>query len=79
MIIAILFISIGCSALMMILFFYFQNKKLQKEFSEATTKLNHQITKNKRQIFLRYKNLSNYDFLMYNLNDALIVQPEIIL
>ncbi|RFN59747.1 hypothetical protein [Marixanthomonas ophiurae] len=60
-----------------VLVFYFRNKQLKSVQQEYVTQLENRIEKNKQQITIRHKNLETYNFLIYNLDDALIVQEDI--
>lgn len=75
-------IVIGSTAFICIvlaLVFYLNNRKqLRTNLTDVST-LERDIKLHRRQLELRAKGLDNYDFLKYNLNEALIVQMEIIL
>jgi len=60
-------------------FLYFQNKnqKSVKAHLQQLNLLEQHIYTNKNQISIRNKGLQQYNFLKYNLNEALIVQKEI--
>jgi hypothetical protein len=53
------------------------NRKIQAVYAEELTDLNTRLEINKEQINTRSIGLSRYDFLKYNLLEALVVQPEI--
>ncbi len=53
------------------------NRELQSDFSKKMACLEDRIQLNEGQITIRDKGLNRYDFLKYNLGEALIVQPEI--
>ncbi len=53
------------------------NRELQSDFSEKVARLEDRIQLNEGQITIRDKGLNRYDFLKYNLGEALVVQPEI--
>jgi len=70
----ILFISIN----IVLLLCFFRNKKiLEKNHHQQIIKLQQQISLQKTQINYRTKGLQEYNFLKYNLNESLQVQPEI--
>ncbi len=71
-ILAFVFLLIGIT-----LVFYFRNKQLKSVQQEYVTQLENRIEKNKQQITIRNKNLETYNFLIYNLDEALIVQEKI--
>ena len=72
LILAFIFLLIGIT-----LVFYFRNKQLKSIQEIYMKQLKNRIEKNKQQITIRNKNLETYNFLIYNLDDALIVQEEI--
>ncbi len=53
------------------------NRELRAGFSEKVARWEDRIRVNERQILTRDKGLNRYDFLKYNLGEALVVQPEI--
>lgn len=59
------------------LIFRNKNQKIQRIYAEKLTKLNTQLEINKKQIHKRSMGLDRYDFLRYNLFDALVIQSEI--
>ncbi|KAA3624326.1 MAG: hypothetical protein DWP94_03825 [Flavobacterium sp.] len=64
-------------ALLWILF-NLSNRRLTKEFSIRTVEVERELMLNKLQIRRRSKHLDRYDFLRYNLDEAIFVQREII-
>ena len=66
--------SIG---LLLWLIFKNKNQKMQGIYAEKITQLNTQLEINKKQIHIRSSGLNRYDFLKYNLLEALVVQSEI--
>ena len=65
-------------AIIGIFVWFFQRKgAISQIHNENVSALETAISTNKFQINIRNSNLNNYDFLKFNLNDALIVQPEI--
>lgn len=66
------------SSILGLLVWFFQGKKaISKMHNEKVSALETAISTNHFQINFRNSNLNNYDFLKLNLNEALIVQPEI--
>jgi len=66
--------SIG---LLMYLAFRNKNRKTRDIYTEKMDMLQAQLEINKKQLRIRAAGLNRYDFLKYNLLDALIVQSEI--
>ncbi len=61
-------------------FWFFQKKrKLESVHNKYVEKLENFILLHKNQITYREKGFNRYHFLKYNLDDALVVQPEIVL
>ncbi len=58
-------------------YFYSENRKLKRQHFQQELDLTKQISLCKEQIFRREGGLHNYDFLKYNLSEALIIQSEI--
>ncbi len=63
------------------LVYWFLNKKRIMDLlhSENISVLERAMTLHRSQIDFRKYNLNNYDFLKYNLQDTLVVQPKILL
>jgi len=59
------------------LLFRNKNRKIQGIYAEKMTALNVQLEINKKQLHIRSMGLNRYDFLKYNLLDALVIQSEI--
>jgi len=59
------------------LLFRIKNRKIQVIYAEKMTALNDQLEINKNQLHIRSMGLNRYDFLKYNLLDALVIQSEI--
>jgi len=58
---------------------YFQHKKIQVLHFQNIHALEKYISENRNELFIRNENLNRYDFLKYNLVEALVVQENIIL
>ncbi|MEM7087591.1 MAG: hypothetical protein AAF489_15500 [Bacteroidota bacterium] len=54
-----------------------KNRKIRSIYAEKITALNAQLETNKKQLRKRSTALDRYDFLKYNLLEALVVQSEI--
>jgi len=63
----------------MFLWLIFKNKNLKMKgvYTEKLADLNTQLKNHRKQINTRSIGLNRYDFLKYNLLEALVVQPEI--
>ena len=59
-------------------YFYGFNKKMRQQHAEGLLVLENGIGRHRRQILFRSSGLDLYDFQKYNLNDALLPQPEIV-
>jgi len=59
------------------LIFRNKNQKIQVVYGEKIAQLNTQLEINKKQLHRRSTGLDRYDFLKYNLLDALVIQSEI--
>ncbi|MFD2826321.1 hypothetical protein ACFSYG_07550 [Leeuwenhoekiella polynyae] len=59
---------------------YFQVVKIQdsKKARSRLIRFEHSIQFNQSQIIKRKNHLDRYNFLAYNLDEALIIQPEIV-
>lgn len=67
------------SILGMLLWTYFENRKLSNNHNENINSLEKEISFNNFQMNLRNISLKRYDFLRFNIDEALIIQKEIIL
>ncbi|MEP2935915.1 MAG: hypothetical protein ABJM06_14110 [Gilvibacter sp.] len=63
--------------LSILLVFRHKNKKIKQAHSIKTAGLDMALSLHKTQLQFRQKSLNRYDFLRYNLEEALVVQPEI--
>ena len=59
------------------LYFFLKNRQIYKVHGQRVLNLSEEFAVNKHQIFTRKKGLNSYNFIKYNLSEALIVQPEI--
>ena len=57
--------------------FYFKNKHLKYKQKQYVAHLMKRIEENQQQINIRNRNLAAYNFLRYNLDEALLVQNSI--
>ena len=71
-ILTIISISIGIWLL-----FFLKKKQIQQLHAQQVLSLSEAFATNKRQVFTRQKGLDRYNFLNYNLSEALIIQSEI--
>ena len=60
-----------------LLLFYFRNKKYKSVQKQYVMQLIHKIEENQHQINIRKRNLAAYNFLKYNLSEALFIQESI--
>ncbi len=65
------------SILGMLLWAYFENRKLSNNHRENVNSLEKAIAINYGQIDFRKLQLDNYQFMKYNLRESLVVQPKI--
>ncbi len=66
------------SSIIGLLVWFFQGKRaITQIHNEKISALEIAISTNSFQINFRNSNLNNYDFLKFNLNESLIIQPEI--
>lgn len=63
----------------LLLWFLSIKKAMNLLHTENVSVLKRAISHNRHQIDIRKYNLGTYDFLKYNLQDALVVQPNILL
>lgn len=63
--------------LMLWWFFRIKNRKITRDFTEAALAMEISLQKHTKQIEVREQGLNRYDFMKYNLNEALIIQPKI--
>ena len=71
----LVFILIVCALLCVL--FNLRNRRSTKEFNVTIIELERKLMLNELQIGRRSKQLDRYDFLHYNLDEALLVQMEI--
>jgi hypothetical protein len=57
--------------------FYFQNKKNRIQHIQLVVLLKNDISKHYNEIIFRQHHLDSYNFLKYNLSQALVVQKDI--
>lgn len=61
-----------------IMIWYYKTKNaLAAQHFSKTSNLKSAIATHQKQIACRNSNLNNYDFLKYNLNEALVIQADI--
>ncbi|PKA82411.1 hypothetical protein ATE92_0540 [Ulvibacter sp. MAR_2010_11] len=59
-------------------FYFFQkNKKITTLHLQHIRALEHEVTQHQKHIKFRSNGLDTYHFLKYNLEEALVVQPDI--
>lgn len=75
--IIILFLLFSIGGLL--IWFLSIKKSMNLHHHENMASLKNEISQNRDQIELRKNSLCKYDFLKYNLLDALIVQPNVFL
>ena len=63
----------------LVIWFLNEKRTMNLLHNESISVLERAISHNRSQIDFRKYHLSNYDFLKYNLQDALIIQPKIFL
>ncbi|SRX54588.1 hypothetical protein [Aequorivita sp. CIP111184] len=63
----------------LLVWFFTGKRALVRIHNEEISMLETAISTNRFQINFRNSNLNTYDFLKFNLNEALIVQPETLL
>ncbi|MAP53955.1 hypothetical protein [Altibacter sp.] len=66
-----------CTIAGLTLFFFLRNKRLKARHKIRQQQLSEAIGSHKAQIALRENALNTYHFLRYNLDEALVVQPNI--
>jgi len=71
---SILFASLLAGIL---LYFFRKNKELKLEHTQQIYSINQSIILHKTQLIYRNKGLLQYNFLKYNLDESLKVQPNI--
>ncbi len=61
------------------LLWFFQNNKNKetKKHGQRMATLNYSLELNKQQIAVRKMNMDRYNFMMQNIEDALVFQPQI--
>lgn len=71
----LLLILLICAVLALV--FHLKNKALKQHAMALQLNLIEETLTHKNQIASRNSNLDKYHFLRYNLNEALVIQPEI--
>ena len=74
------FFIVGFVALLMVVslvYFYFENKRIRFRHLQKEIGFIEAFDLHSKQIDKRKKGLNTFDFLQYNLSEALIIQPEI--
>ena len=61
----------------MLLYFYFKNKSIRLAHHQKERGYIGAFNLHSRQIIFRKNGLNEYDFIKYNLSEALIIQSEI--
>jgi lipopolysaccharide export system protein LptC len=74
----ILLILLGVM-IVVVYYFHKQNRAEQELHMQNLAHFQKSITQHQNQIVKRSQGLMTYDFLKYNLSEALLVQPEIVL
>ena len=59
------------------LYFFLKNKQVNQLHAQRLLNLGDELAANKLQILIRKNGLDRYNFLKYNLSEALIIQPDI--
>ncbi|MCH2489406.1 MAG: hypothetical protein MK211_04585 [Flavobacteriales bacterium] len=77
MIIEITFVVLLISMLL-VFFFARSNSNMLRQHRVRIRSLSNSVALERSQINFRENRLNRYDFLRYNLNEALVVQPEIL-
>lgn len=72
--ITVLFLLVSLSSL---LYFYSENRRLKKRHFRKEMSLIEQFTLCDKQLKKRQRGINKYDFLKFNISEALIIQPEI--
>ncbi len=57
--------------------FLLEKEKIKQEHKETVKLIKQSISTHSEQIKFRSKNLQNYNFSIYNLNESMVVQNEI--
>ena len=74
------FFIISIIALLMVstlFYFYFENKKIRLGYLKKEIGYIEAFDLHKKQILFRKNGLNTYDFMKYNLSEALIIQSEV--
>jgi|GEM_PF-597901 len=74
----ILIISFFFAIGWLIIFFHSKKKEIIQLHSTKMETLKNEISLNHHQIIYRHSYLERYHFLKYNISEALVVQPKII-
>ncbi len=73
-----IFLFLIISISLLLLYFKVQKAKISADHFNKIDGIELEIERNKHQIKVRGIGLNKYNFLKYNLDEALIVQPEIL-
>ncbi|QQX75349.1 MULTISPECIES: hypothetical protein [Aequorivita] len=65
------------SILGMLIWAYMENRALGRAHAQSISELESAISINYGQVNFRKQHLNNYQFMQYNLHEALVVQSEI--
>ncbi|GAB5399074.1 MAG: hypothetical protein Aureis2KO_06590 [Aureisphaera sp.] len=64
-------------ALILVACFYYHNQKLKHVFAKNIKGMDELMVSHERQLECRLEALNRYDFLLYNLREALKIQKDI--
>lgn len=73
----IIVLSVVLAILFLWLYFKINTIKINKSYVNKVVKMEQEIRMHKSQIFHRQQALNRYDFLKYNISEALLIQFEI--
>jgi len=65
-------------SMLLVFFFARSNSNMLRQHRVRIRSLSNSVALERSQINFRENRLNRYDFLRYNLNEALVVQPEIL-
>jgi len=68
---------VGTIGVLLGVIFRKKNQQMSAGYRKRMSELNLQLETNTQQIFTRSEGLNTYDFLKYNLREALIIQSQI--